>query len=69
MDATAIAAVLTGPFGLAAVALWFAFTKDRQCSALMARIEALAVQQATVNQAAIASIDALRDAIRQGTRP
>jgi hypothetical protein len=69
MDATAIAAVLTGPLGLSAISLWFAFYKDRQCTALMARIEILAVQQAGVNERAIASIDALRDAIKQGTHP
>jgi hypothetical protein len=69
MDAPTIATIVGGPFGLSAVALWFAFQKDKQCSALMERITTLAVQQATVNEKSTASIDALREAIRLGTRP
>lgn len=69
MEATTIATVIGGPFGLTALALWFAFQKDRQCSILMSKITDLAVQQAMVNERATASIDALRSAIIQGTRP
>jgi hypothetical protein len=69
MDVATIATVIGGPFGLSAIALWFAFKKDQQCIVLMEKITQLAVNQATVNERSISSIDALRDAIRQGTRP
>lgn len=69
MEVTTIATIVGGPFGLSALALWFAFQKDRQCTVLMTKLTDLAVQQAIVNERATASIDALRAVIVQGTRP
>lgn len=55
--------------GMAVIALWFALRKDAQCTALMERISAIAEKSATSNQSVAQSLDALREAIRQGARP
>ena len=55
--------------GVAALAVWFALKKDSQCTALMDKLTDIAVKQATSNEQVAASLSAVRDAIKAGTRP
>jgi hypothetical protein len=54
--------------GVASLAVWFALRKDTQCTGLMQQLTDIAVKQATSNEQVASSINALRDAIRLGTK-
>jgi hypothetical protein len=53
---------------VAVIALWFALRKDAQCQAMMTQITDIASKSAVSNVQVASSIDALRDAIRAGTK-
>ena len=71
MDASAIQTILGAlpGGGIAALAIFFAWKKDQQCTALAAQLTEIAKGSAVSNQQVVSSIDALREAIKQGTRP
>lgn len=70
MDVTAIQGVLgvIPGGGIAALAIWFAIRKDAQCTSLMQQLTDIAKGTAVSNQQVVSSLDALRDAIKQGTK-
>lgn len=70
MDPAAIQAILgvLPGGGLAALAIYALFKKDQQCTALAAQLTDIAKASAVSNAQVSASLDALRDAIRQGTK-
>lgn len=54
--------------GIAALAIWFALKKDSQCTALMQQMADLAKAQAVSASEIKNAMDAIREAIRIGTR-
>lgn len=66
-DLQALLGALPGG-GIACLALWFAWKKDAQCTALMQQMTEL-VKSSTASAGEVkASLDAIREAIRTGTR-
>lgn len=70
MDLSAIQGVLgvLPGGGVAALAIWFALRKDQQCTSLAQQLTDIAKSTAVSNQQVVSSLDALRDAIKMGTR-
>lgn len=54
--------------GIAAIAIWFAIKKDSQCTMLMQQMVELAKAQAVGTAEVKSALDAIREAIRIGTR-
>ncbi|MBV9842043.1 MAG: hypothetical protein JOY99_11055 [Sphingomonadaceae bacterium] len=54
--------------GIAVLAIWALIKKDAQCTALMAQLADIGKASAVTNSQVVSSIDALREAIKQGTR-
>ena len=70
MDPAAIQTILGSipGGGIAALAIYFALRKDNQANALADKLAELGKAQAVSNTQVSSSIDALREAIKQGTR-
>ncbi len=71
MEAVAIGELITtfGPgTAIAALSLFFAWQKDKQCTALMERLAIIAEKNAVANEGVKSALIAVRDAIQVGTR-